>query len=217
MHIRKTLTALLIGSAIILPTANGALIELITNGDFATEDFTGWAQEILGQQTIENGAARLNNNTGGAGSSIIRQNQIQAGGLLTRGQVISISFDYRGTLNAGGVIFASVYSHHENGGVSETDILNNRAPLTNADPNTWKTYSTELTLDTDISGGISFLLQATAGAAAGSSADIYFDNISIIGDVIPEPASALLIVGSAGALGIIRRNKKYFTNYNKID
>ncbi len=53
MHIRKTLTALLIGSAIILPTANGALIELITNGDFATEDFTGWAQEILGQQTIE--------------------------------------------------------------------------------------------------------------------------------------------------------------------
>jgi hypothetical protein len=218
MYIRKTLTALLIGSAIILPTANAEIIEMITNGDFATGDFTGWSQEVLGQQIIEDGTARLINNTGAVGPSVIRQNQIQAGGLLTPGQDITISFDYRGTLNAGAVVFASVYSHAENGGVNKTDILNNGGPLfPAADPTTWTTYTTTTTLGSDVSGGISFLLQATTGAVPGSSADIYFDNISVMGQVIPEPTSALLIVGSAGALGMIRRNKKYFTNYHKID
>ena len=38
-----------------------------------------------------------------------------------------------------------------------------------------------------------------------------------MGEVIPEPASALLIVGSAGALSLIRRNKQYFTDFRKID
>ena len=93
MHIKEILTAILIGSASILPTANGAIMELLTNGDFATGDFTGWLQYPNGDQTIESGTARLNNNVEGA-ASIIKQERIQMG-LLTARQEVTISFDYR--------------------------------------------------------------------------------------------------------------------------
>ena len=60
MHIRKTLTTLLIGSAIILPTANGTIMELIFNGDFETVDFTDWMQfQNIGAQSISAGVLRI--------------------------------------------------------------------------------------------------------------------------------------------------------------
>ena len=214
MHIKEILTAILIGSASILPTANGAIMELLTNGDFATGDFTGWLPFPSGDQTIESGTARLNNNVEGA-ASIIKQERIQMG-LLTARQEVTISFDYRCSLGPAGVIFAEIFSEIDGGGVSKHDLLS-EVSFPHTDSNTWTTYTTTTTLGADVSGGFSFQLAATTGAVPGSFADIYFDNVSVMGEVIPEPASALLIVGSAGALSLIRRNKQYFTDFRKID
>ena len=88
-------------------------MELLTNGDFATGDFTGWLPFPSGDQTIESGTARLNNNVEGA-ASIIKQERIQMG-LLTAGQEVTISFDDRGSLGPDGVIFAEIFSEIDGG------------------------------------------------------------------------------------------------------
>ena len=214
MHIRKTLTALLIGSAIILPTANGTIMELISNGDFETGDLTDWLQfQNTAAQSVSAGVLRINNTTAGSGS-IIKQERIH-GGLLTANDNVTLTFDYRGTLGPGAVINLGLFSETTAGPVSKSDRFN--IATLDPDPSVWNTYSNTFTLGPNVSDGISFEISVATAAFAGSEADLYFDNISIMGDVIPEPASALLIVGSAGALGLMRRNKTYFTNFTKID
>lgn len=212
MYIKGILTAILIGSATMLPTANGTIMELISNGDFETSDLSDWLQyQNTNAQSVSEGVLRINNTAQGLGS-VIKQERIH-GGLLTAND--NVTFDYRGTLGPGAVINLGLFSETTNGPVSQSDRFS--ITTLDPDPSVWKTYSNTFTLGPDVSDGISFEISVATAAITGSEADVYFDNISIMGDVIPEPTSALLIVGSAGALSIIRRNKKYFSNFNKID
>jgi hypothetical protein len=214
MYIKGILTAILIGSATMLPTANGTIMELISNGDFETGDLSDWLQfQNTNAQSVSEGVLRINNTAQGLGS-VIKQERIH-GGLLTANDNVTLTFDYRGTLGPGAVINLGLFSETTNGPVSQSD----RVSITtlDPDPSVWNTYSNTFALGPDVSDGISFEISVATAAITGSEADVYFDNISIMGDVIPEPTSALLIVGSAGALSIIRRNKKYFSNFNKID
>jgi hypothetical protein len=203
MYIKEMITAVLIGSATILPTANGVIMELLTNGDFETGDFTGWELGINGIQTIENGAARISNSVI-ASPSTIRQNELHMG-LLTPGQEVTVSFDYRGSVGIGAVIIAHIYSVVEGGGISNTKLLDIVFP--HADPDVWSTHTQTITLGDDVSGGFSFQLEATTGTHLESFADVYFDNISVMGNVIHEPTSVFLILSGGTILTLMRRKK----------
>ena len=110
MYIKGILTAILIGSATMLPTANGTIMELISNGDFETSDLSDWLQyQNTNAQSVSEGVLRINNTAQGLGS-VIKQERIH-GGLLTANDNVTLTFDYRGTLGPGALINLGLFIH----------------------------------------------------------------------------------------------------------
>ncbi|NNL57137.1 MAG: hypothetical protein HKO71_05260, partial [Pseudomonadales bacterium] len=146
---------------------------------------------------------------GSPAANVLKQNL--GAGLLTAGQSVTVSFDYRGSALAGGVLFAELHSIDGTGGVSLSETLNGGGPLfPDADPDVWSTYSVTTTIGPDVDGGIDILLNAACGADAGCVSDYYLDNISVTADVavIPVPAAAWLFGSSLlGLVGIAKRKK----------
>lgn len=211
-HIRTPLVA---GVAVFMFAGSAQAIELAVNGGFETGDFTGWTQfpgslGPAGQQITNvnpssgSFAARLTEPSPAA--NIIKQANL-APGLFTPGQQIFISFDYRGTASAGGVLFAELFSELSGGGTSSSVILGGAPLFPNANPNTWTSVSFIGLAGPDTSGGITLQLNAACGADANCVSDYFIDNVSIQANVVPVPAAVWLFGSALGVVGVMRRKR----------
>ena len=181
-------------SAIALAVAASANANFAVNGDFETGDTTGWqyfpttGSTFTAVSDANSGAfgAELFNNAP-ASAAVIKQANVGMGS-VNPGDTINISFAAKGSFAAGGVAFAEFFTELAGGGVSSSEILGG-APL--ALTSDWQTFNFTTTAGPDTSGGITLQLTATTGAAAGSTAVVFYDDIVIT----PTP-------GTAGVLGI---------------
>ena len=216
--LKKLATSIVASGALLLAAASSqaAITELINNGGFETGDLSGWDSSTsvsinTSTDGPSSGAYSAFFQNGSPAANDLKQTNLGAG-FLTSGQEVRVSFDYRGTSSAGGVLNAAIFSMIDGGGVSSTLNLNGGAPLfPNGDPSVWNNYSATVNLGSDVSGGIDFLISAPCGAAAGCVSDYYIDNISVeFGEatVVPVPAAAWLF-GSAllGLVGMSKRKK----------
>ena len=160
--------------------------DLAVNGGFETGDLSGWAlfpaSSNPSEQTVvttnpRSGtfAGRLNNTTPGT-ASIIKQANLTP---VEIGQTATVRFSARGSFGTGGVAFAEFFTELAGEGTSSARILGGAPLPLNADPNIWTDFEFVIPINADVSGGITLQLTATTGGA-GSFADVYYDDISIV-------------------------------------
>lgn len=182
-------------------------IDLTTNGGFETGDTSGWESfptatstfNITSDASEGVWAAELFNNDP-ASAAVIKQANVGIG-VVSPGQEVSISFDAKGSFAEGGVSFAEFFSEIDGGGTSAAEILSG-APLALTD--TYQSFSFSALAGPDVSGGVTLQLTATTGAATGSTAVLFIDNVSV--SVIPEPTT-LGLIGVAGLIVAARRRR----------
>lgn len=202
---------------LVASTSQAAVTELAINGGFETGDFTGWAQFPGSLGAAGQEVSAVNPSTGSfsghltepsPSANIIKQANLAPGAFFA-GQAVSISFDYRGTAAAGGVLFAEFFSELTGGGISAGGILGGAPLFPNANPDTWTTVSFTAFTGSDTSGGVTLQFNAACGADANCVSDYYIDNVSITADIaaVPVPAAAWLF-GSALIGLFAARNKK---------
>ena len=200
------------GITLFAGTAQAAIVELTTNGGFETGDFTGWTQfPESGTQsitTVNPASGTYAGNLSVGGFTLIKQANMGVGQVTPGGQLINISFDMRGTVGVGGVVFAEFFSELGGGGTSKAEILFGGGPIF---PNTaWTSYATTATTGPDVSGGVTLQLKVDCGANPSCASDVYFDNVSVTADVsaVPVPAAVWLFgSGLLGLIGVARRKK----------
>jgi hypothetical protein len=120
-------------------------------------------------------AGRLNNTTPGT-ASIIKQANLTP---VSIGQTVTVSFSARGSFGVGGVAFAEFFTELAGEGTSSAQILGGAPLALDADPNVWADFEFTIPITADVSGGVTLQLTATTGGA-GSFADVYYDNVSIV-------------------------------------
>ncbi|MEO0973906.1 MAG: carbohydrate binding domain-containing protein [Pseudomonadota bacterium] len=153
--------------------------ELAQNGSFETGDLTGWStftndgqidvemtDATDGQFAVHVVSARGQNPT-------VKQER-RAAGTVMPGDLVNISFDMRGSLGAGGVIFPEFFSERESGGATN-EILETITAV-NAG---WTSYQYMATAGDDVSGGITFQIGVVCGDVEGCFGDVFIDNVSM--------------------------------------
>jgi len=186
MSMRKLLTVSLVAVALMAGGAQAELVDVAVNGSFETGDFEGWTLFPSGEDqfsivmpgTDGDNAALISNTV--VGSAALMKNANVGIGVVEPGQMVTISFDARGALAAGGVAFAEFFSELEGGGTSASEILGGAPLALDADPEVWTNFQFETMTGPDVSGGVTLQLTATTGADPASSAMVYYDNISIV-------------------------------------
>lgn len=186
-----------------------AVVQLAVNGGFETGDTTGWSSFPTGDSTftvtspgaLSSFAGLVTNPAGGGASSAVIKQANLGVGLLTPGESITISFDFKESSGAGGVIFAELFTEIAGGGVSKSEILGG-APLFGSGSFSSRSFTT--TLGPNVTGGVTLQFGVVTGADPGSFATGTFDNVSVT--IVPEPSSiALLGLGSVALLARRRR------------
>ena len=156
---------------------------IATNGDFETGDDTGW---ILFQN---GGSAALDNsiNNGGSWSGRLETNgpsnpafkqEAIAAGTVAAGDEVQVQFDHTGTVGGEGGVFNVILFGEGAGGASFTHVFNPGPSLSGS----WTTFTGTYTIPggTDVSGGISFLIETVCGGASGCTVTANIDNVSVI-------------------------------------
>ena len=201
------------GITLFAGAAQAAFQDIAVNGGFETGNFSGWAQYPSGgttQSIITTNpssgtyAANLNIPVGaGAVNNVLKQERLLDGtGLLSAGDVISYSFDVRGSAADGGVLFL------ENFCETDSVLCGQSLDVINATTD-WQTVTGDFVLG---AGVTAYTLQfaAVCGASNTCTTDYYFDNVSVIADVsaVPVPAAVWLFgSGLLGLVGVARRKK----------
>ncbi len=156
---------------------------LAANGNFETGTTEGWLLFQNGgtavlDNTINNGGAwsgRLA--TGGPSNPAFKQERIGAGAVMA-GDVVQVKFDYKGAVVQPGAIFNVIlFGERVSPGASFTHVFS-PAPVPGSN---WATFTGTFTIagGTDVSQGISVLIEAVCGGDAGCSVSANIDNISI--------------------------------------
>ena len=176
--------------------------EIATNGDFETGDDTGWllfqngGSAVL-DNTIANGGTWSGKlETGGPSNPAFKQEAIGVGAVAA-GDLVTISFDHIGSVVQPGAVFNVLLFGEGAAGASFTHVFN-PAPVLAA---TWTTFTGTFTipLGTDVSGGVSFLIEAVCGGDVGCSVSANIDNVSVTVPVAAPSARVQVIHNSADA------------------
>jgi hypothetical protein len=156
---------------------------LATNGDFETGDDTGWILfQNGGSATIDN---TINNGgswsgklaTGGASNPAFKQERIGVG-TVAAGDVVQIQFDHIGGVDGeGGVFNVLLFGEGAGGAVPFTHVFSPAPTLADS----WTTFTGTFTIPagTDVSEGISFLIETVCGGAPGCSVSANIDNVTV--------------------------------------
>ncbi len=156
---------------------------IAVNGDFETGDETGW---ILFQN---GGTAALDNSTnnggswsgrlatGGPSNPAFKQERIGAG-TVKAGDVVRVRFDHKGAIVPPGGVFNVLLFGEGADGATFTHVFN-PAPNPGED---WESFSGTFTIPagTDVSNGLSFLIEAVCGGDAGCSVQANIDNVRVL-------------------------------------
>ncbi|MGB5364310.1 MAG: carbohydrate binding domain-containing protein [Aureibaculum sp.] len=157
---------------------------LATNGDFETGDDTGWllfqngGTAVLDNTTNNGGSWSGKLETGGASNPAFKQERIGAG-TVAAGDVVQIQFDHIGGIGGeGGVFNVLLFGEGAGGAVPFTHVFSPPPTPTGS----WTTFTGTFTIPggTDVSEGISFLIEAVCGGAPGCSVTVNIDNVSVI-------------------------------------
>ena len=157
--------------------------ELAANGDFETGDLTGWTTFDNGgtiEVVADNGPSSAGTFAGHInvtipGNPTLKQANVGVGE-VTPGQTVTVSFDWKGTDAAGGVVDVVLFSELAGGGVSQADAILAGAGF----PADWTPVGPlDITVGPDVSGGITLQITAICGGVAGCVSDIFIDNVSI--------------------------------------
>jgi hypothetical protein len=216
MPMLKNILAKTMLSAAILATATTAqavVVNIADNGGFETGDFSGWAQYPSNGTTqtitttnpsVGTYAGNLNIAVGAGGvNNVLKQERVLDGtGLLSEGDIISYSFDVRGSAADGGVLFLENFCETDNFLCGQDLFVINAT-------SEWQTVTGNFTLG---AGVTAYTLQFAAVCAAINTctADYYFDNVIINADInaVPVPAAAWLFGSALLGLGGVARKRK---------
>lgn len=198
----KTLTALAIAA-----TASTGLagIELANNGGFEAGDTSGWESFPTANSTFAATSDANSGNFGGAvvntdpaAGAVVKQANLGVG-QINIGDTVTVSFALKGEGTAGGVAFAEFFTELDGGGTSTNQFLGDAPFSLTSD---WTTYSYDIVVGGDASGGVTLQFAAVTGGATGSSISLFIDDVSIT--IVPAPAGAALL-GMGGLVAVRRR------------
>jgi hypothetical protein len=214
---KKRFTQIAIPAALLLfaGASQAVVTNIAVNGGFETGNFSGWTQfpstgttQSITTVNPSSGtyAANIDVPVGaGAVNNVLKQQRLLDGlGLLSPGDVINFSFDYRGSASAGGVFF--VKSICETAGGTCGDKL--EGPLSFDQPD-WTSFAGNFTLGADVSA-YTLEFAAICGADENCFSNYYIDNVVINADIDPIPVPAAVWLFGSGLLGLIgiARKKK---------
>ncbi len=157
---------------------------LAANGDFETGDETGWLLfQNGGSVTIDNS---VNNGgswsgklvvTDSGGNPAFKQERIGSG-TVAAGDTVQITFDYIGSISQpGAVVNVLLFGEGAGGAVPFTHVFN-PGP---APSGSWTPFTGTFTIPggTDVSEGISFLIETVCGAVTGCGVTMNIDNVVV--------------------------------------
>ena len=159
------------------------LTELIGNGGFEMGDFTDWdlvptsAGQTITTTNPSEGTYAANINNTVTETSLGIKSSNRGIGIVNPGDQVTVKFDARGSFGTGGVLFAELFSEFSGGGATN-NILGGGPLALNPDATVWKSFEFTVNLGTDVGGGISLLFNALTGA--GTSANVFIDNVSVV-------------------------------------
>jgi hypothetical protein len=161
----------------------GAEGNLAVNGAFDTGDFTGWAQypsaqttqTIVVDGTTSSNVARLfiPASAGGVNNVLKQERLLDGEGVFSAGDVIQISFDYRGEPGEGILFVKSICETAEP--ICGDKLHNNGGPFV---PAGWTNYTDTFTLGAGVTG-YTLEFAAVCGGTGTCVADYFIDNVSI--------------------------------------
>jgi len=155
---------------------------IATNGDFENGT-TGWmlfqngGTAAIDNTTNNGGTSSGKLTTGDPSNPAFKQERISAG-TVKAGDVVRITFDHKGVVVPPGAIFnVLLFGEKVSPGASFTHVFN-PAPIPGAN---WATFTGSFSIPngTDVSQGISFLIEAVCGGDAGCSVTANIDNVSV--------------------------------------
>ena len=158
--------------------------DLVSDGDFESGTDTCWVLFQNGgsaafDNTISNGGTWSGKlATNGPSNPAFKQEGIGVGTVMA-GDVVQITFDHIGSVVQPGAVFnVLLFGEGAAPGASFTHVFNPAPTLTGS----WTTFTGTFTIPagTDVTGGISFLIEAVCGGDAGCSVSANIDNASII-------------------------------------
>jgi hypothetical protein len=155
---------------------------LAANGDFETGTEAPWLLFQNGgtaalDNTVNNGgtwSGRLA--TGGPSNPAFKQERIGAG-TVNATDVVQIQFDHIGSVVQPGAVFNVILFGEGAAGASFTHVFNPAPTLSGS----WTTFTATFAIPggTDVSEGISFLIEAVCGGDPGCSVTANIDNVSV--------------------------------------